>query len=257
MNYGLSPSLKEEKHLAGLLARERTRLSTERTASSLHGTGEDAGRRVRPRMVSESGSQLDECDELEEQALQMAIDEVYGCRLGEIVLLIDSDTVVPEDCLKDAEREMAECPTVANIQHESDMMQVAHHCLENGIAYFTRRINRCVSVSAANREVVPFVGHNAFLRWKGLQDAAFVGPADGQEKMWSESNVSEGFEMALRLQMRGYIIRWATYSNGGFKEGVSLTVDHELNRWQKCAYGCNELLFNPFVQWCPIAHQIH
>jgi hypothetical protein len=43
--------------------------------------------------------------------------------------------------------------------------------------------------------------------------------------------------MALRLQMRGYIIRWATYSKGGFKEGVSLTVDDELNRWQKYAYG--------------------
>ena len=37
--------------------------------------------------------------------------------------------------------------------------------------------------------------------------------------------------------MRGYIIRWAMYSKGGFKEGVSLTVDDELNRWQKYAYG--------------------
>ncbi len=43
--------------------------------------------------------------------------------------------------------------------------------------------------------------------------------------------------MAMRLQMRGYIIRWATYSKGGFKEGVSLTIDDELNRWQKYAYG--------------------
>jgi len=31
--------------------------------------------------------------------------------------------------------------------------------------------------------------------------------------------------------------RWATYSKGGFKEGVSLSVDDELNRWQKYAYG--------------------
>lgn len=91
--------------------------------------------------------------------------------------------------------------------------------------------------------------------------------------------MSEDFDMALRLQMRGYIIRWATYSKGGFKEGVSLTVDDELNRWQKYAYGtcnkfncvpgrcsleapvgCNELLFNPIFQWWrkgPIAHQIH
>jgi hypothetical protein len=68
------------------------------------------------------------------------------------------------------------------------------------------------------------MGHNAFLRWKAIQDAAFIDPADGKEKIWSETNVSEDFDMALRLLLRGYIIRWATYSNGGFKEGVSLTV---------------------------------
>lgn len=55
--------------------------------------------------------------------------------------------------------------------------------------------------------------------------------------MWSESNVSEDFDMALRLQLQGYIIRWSSYSKGGFKEGVSLTVDDELNRWQKYSYG--------------------
>jgi hypothetical protein len=158
-----------------------------------------------------------------------------------------------------------------------DVMQVAHHYFENGIAYFTRRINRCISIgespplpssrrstsdawpACANGEVAPFVGHNAFLRWAALQDAAFVDPADGLEKIWSETNVSEDFDMALRLQMRGYVIRcvcvcvpawagqtlsyprvggrWATYSKGEFKEGVSLTVDDELNRWQKYAYG--------------------
>ena len=55
--------------------------------------------------------------------------------------------------------------------------------------------------------------------------------------LWSESHVSEDFDMALRLQLKGYVIRWATYSRGGFKEGVSLTCDDELNRWQKYAYG--------------------
>ena len=37
-----------------------------------------------------------------------------------------------------------------------------------------------------------------------------------------------------------YNYSWATYSKGAFKEGVSLSVDDELNRWQKYAYGCNE-----------------
>lgn len=82
--------------------------------------------------------------------------------------------------------------------------------------------------------------HCSFLRWKAIQDASFVDAVDGKEKIWSETNVSEDFDMSLRLQMRGYVIRWATYSKGGFKEGVSLTIDDELSRWQKYAYGCSE-----------------
>jgi cellulose synthase/poly-beta-1,6-N-acetylglucosamine synthase-like glycosyltransferase len=118
-----------------------------------------------------------------------------------------------------------------------DVIQVAHHFFENGIAHFTRRINKCISLACANGEVAPFVGHNAFLRWSALQDAAFIDPVDNVKKIWSESNVSEDFDMALRLQLKGYIIRWSNYSEGGFKEGVSLTVDDELNRWQKYSYG--------------------
>ena len=51
------------------------------------------------------------------------------------------------------------------------------------------------------------MGHNAFLRWRAIQDAAFIDPADGKEKIWSESNVSEDFDMALRLMLKGYIVR--------------------------------------------------
>ena len=85
----------------------------------------------------------EEGEDLEEKALMLAIDEVYeasgkrwrpwaangrACRLGEIILLVDSDTVVPEDCLRDAAREMAECPTVAIIQHESGECLLAAFC---------------------------------------------------------------------------------------------------------------------------------
>jgi hypothetical protein len=70
-------------------------------------------------------------------------------------------------------------------------MQVAHHYFENGIAHFTRRINKCISMGTANGEVAPFVGHNAFLRWSAIQEVAFVDPADSVKKIWSEANVSE------------------------------------------------------------------
>ncbi|KAJ3511596.1 hypothetical protein NLJ89_g4008 [Agrocybe chaxingu] len=241
MNYGLALSLKLEKFLVQLEAEG----------------AEDDG---------------DEC--LEDRAMKMAQEELYeesdrkfrpwcangkSLRMGEIILIIDSDTVVPEDCFRDAAREMYESPDVAIIQHESDVLQVAHHYFENGITHFTRRINKCISLGCANGEVAPFVGHNAFLRWSAVQDAAFIDPADGKRKQWSEANVSEDFDLALRLLLNGYTLRWATYSNGGFKEGVSLTVVDELARWQKYAYGCNEIIFNPLIRWWrqgPISQQL-
>ena len=47
--------------------------------------------------------------------------------------------------------------------NSSDVMQVANHYFENALAYFTRRIHRCISMACANGEVAPFVGHNAYV----------------------------------------------------------------------------------------------
>ena len=93
-------------------------------------------------------------------------------------------------------------------------MQVANHYFENGITHFTRRINKCISMACSNGEVAPFVGHNAFLRWSALQDAAFVDPEVNKKLIWSETNVSEDFDMALRLMVRVSRIRVTPDSNG-------------------------------------------
>ena len=76
----------------------------------------------------------EEC--LEDRAMDMAQEEIFeetgrqfkpwcangkSLRMGEIILIIDSDTIVPEDCFRDAAREMGESPDVAIIQHESGM----------------------------------------------------------------------------------------------------------------------------------------
>lgn len=107
-----------------------------------------------------------------------------------------------------------------------------------------------ITFTVSMGDVPPFVGHNAILRWSALQDAAAYECAhDGTEKFWSESHVSEDFDMALRLQTAGYQLRFAAYTGAGFQEGVSLTVYDELMRWEKYAYGVSELLFNPLRHW--------
>jgi len=113
------------------------------------------------------------------------------------------------------------------------------------VTYFTNIVYTSIKYGVGSGDVAPFVGHNAFIRWKALQSVAFVDESDGQTKWWSDSHVSEDFDLSLRLQMSGMLVRLASYHNGGFKEGVSLTVYDELTRWEKYAYGCNELIFNP------------
>lgn len=203
-------------------------------------------------------------DDDESEAYEKALEEVLtnykattghegwaagNIRIGELILVIDSDTRVPEDCFLDAASEFTHAPQVAILQHDSGVMQVSFDFWENAISYFTRCIYFSLQFATAAGDTAAFVGHNAFLRWSALQQVAFNDPVDGRQKWWSEAHVSEDFEMSLKLQGLGYISRYATYSNKGFEEGVSLTCYDELNRWSKYAYGCSELVFNPLREW--------
>ena len=176
-------------------------------------------------------------------------------RIGDYILLIDSDTRVPTDCLLDAVSEMEQSPEVGIMQFNSGVMQVQHDFFENGITFFTNLIYSAIRYTVSNGDVAPFVGHNAILRWEAIQCVSYQ-DEDGYDKFWSESHVSEDFDMSLRLQCNHYIIRLANWAqprtdglNGQFQEGVSLTVYDELARWEKYAFGCNELLFHPAKYW--------
>jgi cellulose synthase/poly-beta-1,6-N-acetylglucosamine synthase-like glycosyltransferase len=118
---------------------------------------------LRPAAQEEKGAEHYWCDldenALYDDALAQALEESEGkawaagnIRIGSIILIIDSDTRVPEDCFADAVSEMAESPEVAIIQHMSGVMQVANHFFENGIAHFTRGIQHAISYCAASGE---------------------------------------------------------------------------------------------------------
>lgn len=191
-----------------------------------------------------------------EDALSEVIEEQRGdmqadgdIRIGDYILIIDSDTRVPTDCFLDAVSEMEQCPQVAIIQFSSGVMNVTDSYFERGITFFTNMIYTQIRYAVSNGDTAPFVGHNAVLRWSAIQEIAYDCKLDAREKYWSEETVSEDFDMALRLQAAGYIVRLGAYFADGFKEGVSLTVYDELARWEKYAYGCSELLFQPFKYW--------
>jgi len=229
MNYGLNISNRTEDRLQGII---EAKMRTEGTTS-----------------VSE---------EEEDVSYRSALDQVLkddgrawadgNIRVGEFILIVDSDTRVPVDCLIYGAAEMFLSPEVAIVQHSAGVMQIVGDYFENGITFFTNQIYTAISFAVSSGEAAPFVGHNAFLRWQVVQSVASKA-ADGSDLFWSEEHVSEDFDISLRVQMAGNVVRLATYHGDGFKEGVSLTVYDELSRWEKYAYGCNELVFNPIHKW--------
>lgn len=75
----------------------------------------------------------DVCDEI----LQVTGHEAWAggnIRMGDLILLIDSDTRVPVDCFLDAASEFHYSPMVAIIQHQSGVMQVTFDFWENAIS---------------------------------------------------------------------------------------------------------------------------
>lgn len=168
--------------------------------------------------------------------------------VGSLMLIIDSDTRVPVDCILDAVLEFRDSPDLGIIQHTAQALIVSGDFFEHGMAHFIHMVFFGIRYNVAGGDLCPFLGHNAFLRWNAIRE---VSPIAGEYdvRYWSEEHVSEDFELALRMQTAGYSTRMATYDDNEWLEGVSITVYDEISRWTKYAWGCSELMFNPFKLW--------
>jgi hypothetical protein len=130
---------------------------------------------VEERMAAENTEYIDENDQ--EQMYQLALARVLeenpnawaegNIRVGEVILICDSDTRVPVDCLLYGAAEMFLSPEVAIVQHNTGVMQVSWDYFENCITFFTNMVYTSIRFTIGCGEVAPFVGHNAFLRWQG------------------------------------------------------------------------------------------
>uniref|UniRef100_A0A7S0PX07 Glycosyltransferase 2-like domain-containing protein n=1 Tax=Asterionellopsis glacialis TaxID=33640 RepID=A0A7S0PX07_9STRA len=174
-----------------------------------------------------------------------------GIGTVEYVLLVDSDTRVPEKCLYQTVGEFVITPTLGFIQHTMSVLRVGNNYWEEMLAHWTWTLyNLFIPMGTANGEPAPLVGHNATLNWRLVKEVSTFDEEVNYRKFWSESHVSEDFDLSLRLQSKGYIGRYAMYCGMGFQEGVSLTVFDEIIKLKKFAYGAGEMMFNKFRYWC-------
>merc|ERR1712232_376519 len=83
-----------------------------------------------------------------------------------------------------------------------------------------------------------FVGANS-IRYDRLQCPVIC-------EYWSESHVSEDFELMIQLYNLGYMGRYIAFPDCEFQEGVTRTFDEEATRHRKFSLGAHELMFNPW-----------
>ena len=121
----------------------------------------------------------------------------------------------------------------------------------------------------------PLVGHSIFLRTEAIQQCGRVRTlrkaqqwleriglhflpvdqvgfanlqAENRTEYWSESHVSEDFELMIHLYSLGFNGRYCAYPDCEFQEGITRTFDEEAGRHRKFALGAHELVFNPFQE---------
>ena len=186
--------------------------------------------------------------------------------IGDYILLVDADTRIPKNCLLGPLIEFMDTPNLAFTQHLTLPLIIYHSYWESFIGHFTTLIYKySIMASVAGGNETPLVGHNVILRKKAMYNAIKVKPENINKdltdsindfqncdwkypKPWSEENVSEDFRLFIDFSQIGSYGRYVTYTNG-FTEGVSLTYDDEVMKFEKYVYGSCEILFNPIIDW--------
>ena len=206
------------------------------------------------RGCSQADLTLDEEEEMYNRARDAEVEKDGGrtraagnVRMGEIILIIDSDTRVPEDCLIYGALEMHESPEVALLQHASGILQVVNNVFENGITYFTNLIYTSIQFAVGSGTL------RLSLVTILLSDGKPFKPSAGKRMVRRSSGPTV---TSLRTSTLHCACRWTTSlydllptTVAALKRVSRSTVYDELARWEKYAYGCNELVFHPIKYW--------
>lgn len=178
--------------------------------------------------------------------------------IGKYILLLDSDTRIPYNCLNNVIPEFEKYKNLGFTQHLTHPLIISKTYWQEFIAHFTSLIYElAISISVAGGDVSPLVGHCAIIRTSALYELQFK----YNTCIWSENHVSEDFKLFMDLVSLGYYGRYITYTNNidcinendfeinNFMEGISLEYIDELIKFKKYTYGACEILFNPINEW--------
>jgi cellulose synthase/poly-beta-1,6-N-acetylglucosamine synthase-like glycosyltransferase len=161
-------------------------------------------------------------------------------RVGEFIVQLDKDSVVPPDVIQATVPEFLADPTLAYTQHSTYPTNEDRY-FSAMVGWFTRLLfdlairSKCLIAGA----MVPMLGHNLFLRREDLL----------REGGWHEHSVCEDLEMMMRFHVAGCHGKYICYPGHDFGEAVTRVYTEELEKFRRYAFGAAEAVLNPITEW--------
>ena len=161
-------------------------------------------------------------------------------RVGEFIVQLDKDSVMPLDIIQVTVPEFVADPTLAYTQHSTYPTNEDRY-FSAMIGWFTRLLfdlairSKCL----IGGSMTPMLGHNLFLR---RSDLYRVGG-------WHEHSVCEDLQCMMRLHQAGRHGKYICYPGHDFGEAVTRVYTEELEKFRRYAFGAAEAVLNPITEW--------
>jgi len=197
-------------------------------------------------------------------------------KLGHLICINDADARMAESVILKTVPEFLNDKSLGFTQHATKTMNE-----QRKESYYTRLLTVYTDALYQGHFLLssilgchpPLVGHSIFLRTEAVQQCGRMRnlrsaqrwlrniglpflPVDqvgfsnlssaNRIEYWSESHVSEDFELMIHLYNLGFNGRYCAYPDCEFQEGITRTFDEEAGRHRKFALGAHELVFNTF-----------
>lgn len=196
--------------------------------------------------------------------------------IGDLICVNDADARMAETVIGKTVPEFLNDPSLGFTQHTTKTMteQRGENYFTNLLAVYTDALYMGhFLLSSIMGCHPPLVGHSIFLRTEALNQCGRMRTlrkaqrwlrniglpflpvdqigfgnltAQNRTEYWSESHVSEDFELMIHFYNLGFNGRYCAYEDCEFQEGITRTFDEEAGRHRKFSLGAHELIFNPF-----------
>jgi len=199
-------------------------------------------------------------------------------RIGHLICVNDADARMAETVILKTVPEFLNDKSLGFTQHATKTMSE-----QRNESYFTKMLAVYTDALYQGHFLLssilgchpPLVGHSIFLRTEAVKQCGRVRTlrkaqqwleriglhflpvdqvgfanlqAENRIEYWSESHVSEDFELMIHLYSLGFNGRYCAYPDCEFQEGITRNFDEEAGRHRKFSLGAHELVFNPFQE---------